>query len=224
MSDSYAQIAFTDAVKAAQRQYGSRAAMARWEGMREGLREGPRGGPPSGPGHGDELTETEQAFIAERDDFYIASVSDSGWPYVQFRGGPRGFVTCPGPRQITWPDFRGNRQYITTGNLDHDGRIALIFMDYANQLRLKVFGTAVATDIRSDTAPGSTAGIGGYSARVERLVRVEVAAYDWNCPQHITPRFSVAQVHHVTAALERRIAQLDDEIRQLRREGAGGLE
>lgn len=216
MSDSYARIAFTDAVMAAQQHYGSRGAIARWEGQ--------RGEVPSGAVLADELTEIERAFISEREEFYVASVSDSGWPYVQFRGGPRGFVTCPDARHVAWPDFRGNRQYITTGNLDHDSRVALIFMDYPNQLRLKVFGTAVVTDTRHDRLSVETPVVAGYAARVERLVRVEVAAYDWNCPQHITPRYSAAELRRVTAALEQRLAHLEKENVRLRRDAAAATD
>lgn len=215
MSESYARIAFTDHVKAAQERYGSRAAIARWEGQHGDLLSGESGG--------DQLTELEREFITARDSFYIATVLDTGWPYVQFRGGPPGFVTCPDAREITWPDFRGNRQYITTGNLDLDGRVALIFMDYPNQLRLKVFGTAVATDVRHDGTDGQSATVARYGARIERVVRVEIAAFDWNCPQHITPRFSAEEVRLVTAGLEEQVAQLQAENAQLRRGARAGL-
>src|SRR4051812_44771290 len=184
MSRSYHRLAFTDHVRDSQVRYGSRAALDRLDGR---TAHGGDAGQPHDP-----LTAAEQRFVSERDGFYLATVSDSGWPYVQFRGGPAGFVTSPDEHTLAWADFRGNRQYISTGNLSHDRRVALIFMDYPNQLRLKVFGVATVTDVdRGATAPLA---VPGYRAKVEREVRVSVSAYDWNCPQHITPRYSAVEL------------------------------
>src|SRR5689334_5333014 len=129
MSREYYDIAFTPAVRDAQVQYGSRAAQERMHHV-ENVSVDPH----------DPMGEAERTFISEQDGFYLATMSQSGWPYVQFRGGPSGFVTTPDEHTLAWPDFRGNRQYITTGNLDGDSRVAMIFLDYARQARLKVFG------------------------------------------------------------------------------------
>ncbi len=207
MSDDYARIAFSEHVKAAQEHYGSRAAISRWVHQQYAS--------PT-PGPGPELTTFEREFLAEKDGFYIATVSDTGWPYVQFRGGPPGFVECPDTHTLTWPDFRGNRQYITTGNLDHDPRVALFFMDYPNRLRLKIFGTASVVDVRDDRSQSHAQALRGYVARVERRISVHVDAYDWNCPQHITPRYTESEIQAVTAPLQQRVRDLEEQLAQVR--------
>jgi uncharacterized protein len=206
MSDLYRDVAFTEHVRAAQEQYGSRVAMSRLEHHGEHL---------PADEDGDALTEMERDFIAERDGFYIASVSDSGWPYVQFRGGPAGFVSTPDASTIAWPDFRGNRQYVTTGNLSHDPRVAMIFMDYPAQLRLKVYGRATITDVRG-RGSDARAALDGHPARVEREVEIRVVAYDWNCPQHIVPRYSVDEIRAIVLPLEQRLQALTAENARLR--------
>jgi predicted pyridoxine 5'-phosphate oxidase superfamily flavin-nucleotide-binding protein len=184
MSDGYHAISDTEHVLAAQIQYGSRAAQAR----------GHHAGAPDATEPRDELTGDEREFIATLDGFYMASVSDTGWPYVQFRGGPPGFVHTPDERTIAWADFRGNRQYVSTGNLAHDERVSLIFMDYPNQTRLKVYGRAHILDVREHPELAESLVVPGYRAVIERAVSITVAGFDWNCPQHITPRYSVAEL------------------------------
>ena len=142
----------------------------------------------------DALSVQERAFLAERDGFYVATVSSTGWPYVQFRGGPVGFIHTPDEHSLTWHDFRGNRQLITTGNTAGDDRVALFFMDYPSRSRLKVYGRAAITDVRGVTDPTLDVLRDDYGAVVERLVTVTVVAFDWNCPQHITPRYSAAEL------------------------------
>src|SRR3954462_9653812 len=141
MSRSYHQLAFTAEVLDAQARYGSRTALDRLDRTHPGPSSSAAGsGGRASPGlesARDPLTEDERAFLAELDGFYLATVSETGWPYVQFRGGPQGFIRTPDEHTIAWADFRGNRQYISTGNLSHDGRVAMIFLDYARQLRLK---------------------------------------------------------------------------------------
>jgi predicted pyridoxine 5'-phosphate oxidase superfamily flavin-nucleotide-binding protein len=191
MSRSYHKIAFTEPVLDAQVKYGSRTAIER-------LNHGP------GPFH-DPLGSAEREFVAERDGFYLATVSENGWPYVQFRGGPPGFVSSPDEHTLAWADYRGNRQYISTGNLGHDPRVSMIFMDYARQQRLKVYGVARISDVRqAGPYPGPLA-VPGYRAIVEREVRVEVTAFDWNCPAHITPRYSAEELGPVLELLRRRV-------------------
>ncbi|MEV4629812.1 pyridoxamine 5'-phosphate oxidase family protein [Micromonospora sp. NPDC049523] len=203
MSRSYAPIAFTGPVLDAQVQYGSRAAIDRIDA----------GGFYSVP---DPLGIVEREFVAQQDGFYLATVSESGWPYVQFRGGPPGFVTCPDEHTLAWADFRGNRQYISTGNLAHDSRVAMIFMDYAHQRRLKVFGVARISDVHDQGPYSSPLAPPGYRAIVEREVRVQVRAFDWNCPQHITPRYTADEIASTLEPLERRVRELETENHLLR--------
>ena len=146
----------------------------------------------------------------------MATTCESGWPYVQFRGGPPGFVRSLDEHTLAWADFRGNRQYISTGNLDHDPRVALIFLDFAQQARLKIYGVAQVTDVHKMGGYTSPLAVPGYRARVEREVRVNVIAYDWNCPQHITPRFSTENIRRMTEASRRRVSDLEAENQALR--------
>jgi hypothetical protein len=139
------------------------------------------------------LTERETHFIAARDGFYQATVSETGWPYVQFRGGPAGFLKVLDGRTIGYADFRGNVQYVSVGNLLTDARVALILMDYANRSRLKILGRARLVEESEDAALPARLAVPGYPSRVERAVLITVEAYDWNCPQHITPRYTEAE-------------------------------
>lgn len=179
MTHRHSEILFTDAVRAAQERFGSRA-------QGERLR-----------AHGqanDTLTDAEREFIRARDGFYLASVSESGWPYVQFRGGPAGFVRALDAKTLAYPDFRGNRQYISTGNMEHDGRVALLFMDYARPARLKLLGRARIIDAAQAPELARQLQLPDYPARVERVVLIAVEAFDWNCPQHITPRYTAEEI------------------------------
>ena len=187
MSRHYGTIAFTDHVAEQQLRHGSRRVYARGQ-QRAG----------SEPGR-DPLTEYERDFLAERDGFYLATVSDTGWPYVQYRGGPPGFLRVLDPGTLGWADFRGNLQYISTGNLAGDDRVSLFVMDYAHRRRLKIFGHASVIDVLDDPEVAEGLADAAYDAVVERVVVVSVAAFDWNCPQHITPRYTLAEL----AALRR---------------------
>ena len=212
MSRNYHPMAFTDPVLEAQEHYGSRTALARSDRHADAAPASlfgawqPDGGTDIDPfvNATDPLGTSEREFISERDGFYMATVGSSGWPYVQFRGGPPGFVTCPDQHTIAWPDFRGNRQYISTGNLTQDPRVAIIFLDYAHQVRLKVFGLVSITDAQKAEDPATAEALQGYRAIVERQIRVEVKAFDWNCPQHITPRYTVEELAPVLEPLRRR--------------------
>ena len=149
----------------------------------------------------DKLTERETTFIESRDHFFQASVSETGWPYVQHRGGPAGFLKVLDERTLGFADYRGNVQYVSVGNLIHDNRVALILMDYSNQRRLKLLGLVRFID--RDTAPDLIERLvtPGYKAIVERGFIISVEAFDWNCPQHITPRFTLAEIDEMTAPL-----------------------
>jgi predicted pyridoxine 5'-phosphate oxidase superfamily flavin-nucleotide-binding protein len=203
---SFAEIAFTPAVQALQQAHGSRAMYERMQAA-------------GGPGEG--MGAQEADFIAAADSFYLASVSESGWPYVQHRGGPKGFVKVMSPTRIAFADFRGNRQYVSAGNTVNDERVSLLFMDYANRRRLKLLGRlrfeAVAT---ADPELASAVELPGYRARVEHVAVIDVEAFDWNCPQHITQRFTADQVAGAAASLHQRIAELEAEVRALRKPAA----
>jgi predicted pyridoxine 5'-phosphate oxidase superfamily flavin-nucleotide-binding protein len=184
MSTRYLGIATTASVAAAQEHYGSATQWARMgaRGHADDAGRSQRLGPP------------ELAFIAARDGFYLASVSETGWPYVQYRGGPTGFLTAVDTSTLGFADFRGNRQYITTGNVRANDRVSLFLMDYAHRQRLKIFGHMRIIDAADDPTLAERLTVPGYPGRVERLVLIAVEAFDWNCPQHITPRFTQAEL------------------------------
>jgi predicted pyridoxine 5'-phosphate oxidase superfamily flavin-nucleotide-binding protein len=142
--------------------------------------------------HGDRLsdrfTPAEAEFIAERDNLYMATVSESGWPYVQHRGGPAGFIRILDEKTLAIADFRGNRQYISTGNLAANDRAALILMDYPHRRRLKIYAHIEARDLAADPELAAKLTPPDYRAKVERGLIIHLAAFDWNCPQHITRR------------------------------------
>jgi hypothetical protein len=195
MPHRYAELTATEAVRAAQERYGTREHNARRE-----ARSGPNAA----------LGPRETAFIAERDSFYMATVSETGWPYVQHRGGPAGFLEVIGPTTLAFADFRGNLQYVSVGNLAHDTRVSLILVDYANRRRLKILGHARVVDV--GTAPPELMAqvqVADYGTQVERLMLIEVEAFDWNCSQHITPRFTEREVQAALQPLKERIAGLE---------------
>ncbi len=195
MAQRFAQIAFTDSVKAAQERHGSRGLYARLDSRGETR---------------DELGPVEAEYIAERDSFYMATVSETGWPYVQHRGGPPGFLRVLGPRTLGFADFRGNVQYVTLGNVSMNNRVALILMDYANRRRLKILGRMKSVDAAdADSELLCRVEAADYRARVERIMLIEVEAFDWNCPRHITPRFTEEEVAERMAPLKARIAELE---------------
>ncbi len=203
MSGHYGAIAFTPAVARAQTARGSRRFYARHQAGSAGERT-------------DALTDAEQDFLADRDSFYLATVSETGWPYVQYRGGPKGFLRVMDEHTIGWADFRGNLQYISTGNLAGDDRVSLIVMDYAGRNRLKIFGHARETDVDKDPDLVATLTVTGYDAVVERAVIVTVDAYDWNCHQHITPRYTADEVDDLAAPLRHALEACEAENRKLR--------
>ena len=176
----FAELMFTPAVKAVQERMGSRGA---YEGFEA----------PDAPGN-DALGPAERAFIGARDSFYMATTSETGWPYVQHRGGPPGFLKVLDATTLGFADFRGNRQYVSVGNLRGDDRVSLILVDYPNRRRLKLIGHARAVDVQADPGLAGRLQDAGYGARVERGLLVRIAGFDWNCPQHITPRYTEAEL------------------------------
>jgi predicted pyridoxine 5'-phosphate oxidase superfamily flavin-nucleotide-binding protein len=199
MSRRYPAIAFTDDVKAVQHERGSDTFYDRKRIA---------GAASAEP---DALTDDEVEFLSERDGFYLATVSETGWPYVQHRGGPPGFVRVLDEQTIGWADFRGNLQYISTGNLGGDDRVAIITVDYARRRRLKIFGHARIVTADEDPDLIRSLSDPSYDAVVERGVVVTVDAYDWNCPQHITPRFSAAELEPALTDMRQRLSDLEAE-------------
>jgi uncharacterized protein len=197
MTHRFADIAFTPTVKQVQERQGSRTAYSRNEEVAEPFNH--------------LLTEAEARFIAARDSLYMASVGETGWPYLQHRGGPSGFVRVLDAQTIGFADFRGNRQYISVGNLLTDDRVSLFFMDYPNRTRLKLLGRARAVD-PDDRETLEKLTVPGYRATVERGILITVEGFDWNCPQHITARFTLDEVRNVTAPLLARIAELEAQL------------
>lgn len=193
MAVAFAEIAFTPGVRELQTKAGSRD---RYSAMDESTN------------RRDKLTEREVTFIESRDHFFQASVSETGWPYVQHRGGLVGFLKVLDEGTLGFADYRGNVQYVSVGNLMHDNRVALILMDYANQRRLKLLGRVSLVD--RDTEPELIERLitPGYKAIVERGFIITVEAFDWNCPQHITPRFTQAEVDEMTAPLKSQLKSL----------------
>jgi uncharacterized protein len=164
----------------------------------------------------DRFTENEAAFIADRDSFYMATVSETGWPYVQHRGGPRGFLKLVDDQTLAFADYRGNRQYISTGNLAADDRACLFPMDYPHRARLKIYAHAQALAPGDDPDLTALVTMPDYNAKLERIFRLRLKAFDWNCQQHITPRFTEQEVSDAIRPLRDRLAQLETENAELR--------
>jgi predicted pyridoxine 5'-phosphate oxidase superfamily flavin-nucleotide-binding protein len=198
MSDRYLAIATTPSVAAARVKYGGIEAS------------------PGGPVRNDKLGPQEAAFIASRNGFYLGTVSETGWPYMQYRGGPPGFLRVLDAERIGFADFAGNRQYLTAGNLAANAKVALFLMDYANRRRLKLLGHAAIIDPREDEQLAQALAVGDYRAKVERLIVIRVEGFNWNCSRHITPRFDAADVAAALGARDERIAELTAEVERLR--------
>ncbi|WP_022720010.1 pyridoxamine 5'-phosphate oxidase family protein [Rhodopseudomonas sp. B29] len=200
MSYGYLDLAVTPAVKAAQAHNGSRG---HWESL-------------AADRSSDRFTEAEAAFIQSRDSFYIATVSETGWPYMQHRGGPVGFLKVLDDRTLGFADYRGNRQYLSVGNLSANSRASLFLMDYARRARLKIFAELEVKDIADDPDLAARLASPGYRAKAERSVLVHLKAFDWNCPQHITPRFTEAEIAQAVAPLRAHLQQLEADNASLR--------
>jgi len=195
----------TPAVQALQEEAGSRAMYARADAPRDFNR----------------FTAQEASFIAARDSFYIASVAENGWPYVQHRGGPAGFLKVLDDRTLAFADFRGNRQYLSAGNASANGRVALFLMDYPNRRRLKILAHAELKGLSEEPELAARLVDQGYKGRPERIWVLQLEAFDWNCPQHITPRFTEDEVREATAPLLARLTALEAENVHLRTRSPG---
>ena len=178
MNQNFTKLAFTESVKKTQEQYGSRNSYARMEES------------------GDKyvLTNREIPFIQARDSFYMATVGENGWPYMQFRGGPKGFLKVIDNTTLGFADFRGNMQYISMGNLSTTNKASLFLIDYPTQQRLKIWAESEVIEAGQDQEMLRSLEKPGYEAHIERLITFKILAYDWNCPQHITPRYTTDEI------------------------------
>lgn len=178
MNQNFTKFAFTESVRKAQERYGSRESYARMEAS------------------GDQyvLTEREIPFIESRDSFYMATVGENGWPYVQFRGGPKGFMKVIDNTTLGFADFRGNMQYISVGNINSNRKASLFLMDYPSQKRLKIWAESEVIDAGQDAELRKALEVAGYEAHIERLIIFRIQAFDWNCRQHIAPRYTSEEI------------------------------
>jgi predicted pyridoxine 5'-phosphate oxidase superfamily flavin-nucleotide-binding protein len=204
MARNFLHTLFSDTARGMQDKSGSRSAYARMEAGADGP---------------DEMGAKEAEFIALRDSFYMASIAETGWPYVQHRGGPAGFLKAMPGNRLAFADYQGNKQYMSAANLIAEPRVALFLMDYPNRRRLKIIGTARAVEIGDDPGFVTSLMMPGYGAVPERALVIDVAGFDWNCPQHITPRFTEAEIAQAIRPLTAEINQLRAEIERLRAQG-----
>ena len=200
MTQLFLEIAGTPSVRAAQSANGSHISLPQRE--------------VSGPS--DRLTATEIAFIAERDSFYLSTVSQSGWPYVQHRGGPKGFLRVLDERRLAFLDFSGNRQYLSLGNANANDRVAVLLMDYPRRRRLKLFAHMTTKALGEVPELEAMLALPGYEAKPERIMHFSLEAYDWNCPRHITQRFSEEELEDALGPIRAHISRLERENKSLR--------
>jgi predicted pyridoxine 5'-phosphate oxidase superfamily flavin-nucleotide-binding protein len=198
MALKYLELTMTEAVGRAQNHYYGRAVHI------------------AGVSERDPLTQDEAEFIAERDSFYLGSINETGWPYIQHRGGPRGFLRVVNEKTLAFADYKGNRQLLTTGNVSVNDRVALFLMDYQNRARLKILGHARVKDARAHPELVAQLADPTMQPAVERLVFIDVVSFDWNCPKYITPRYSIEEVEELAGSLRTRIAELESELRAAR--------
>lgn len=200
MAKNFATLAFTDTIKAMQEKLGSRAGYARME--RDTYMDG--------------LTQNEINFIAKRDSFYMASIGENNFPYIQHRGGPKGFLKVLDLNRIGFIDFRGNMQYISVGNIATNNNVALIMVDYPSRTRLKILAKAEVVELKDDPVLYNLLDLNEYKFKPERMMVFNVEAYDWNCPQHITPRYTVEDIEDAFAGQREHIRKLESEVKELK--------
>jgi len=202
MTKNFGAIAFTKEVKAMQEKSGSRKSYARMEQDT----------------YVDGLTENEIDFISQRDSFYMASYGENGFPYIQHRGGPAGFLKVLDSKRLGFIDFKGNMQYISVGNIATNKNVALIMVDYPAKARLKIYATVEIVELKDDPDLYDLLDLAAYKFRPERMMVFNIEAYDWNCPQHITPRYTVAEIENAFAPQQQHIAALEAEVKRLKQQ------
>lgn len=201
MAKNFGALAFTDTIKTMQeKKKGSRAAYARMEKER----------------YVDGLTKNEISFISQRDSFYIASIGENNFPYIQHRGGPKGFLKVLDANRIGFIDFTGNMQYISAGNIVGNNNVALIMVDYPTKARLKILAKAEIVELKNEPALYDLLNLEAYKFKRERMIVLHIEAYDWNCPQHITARYTVEEIEEAFIGQRDYIEHLKDEIKTLR--------
>ncbi|MEO8770746.1 MAG: pyridoxamine 5'-phosphate oxidase family protein [Ferruginibacter sp.] len=200
MAKNFASLAFTDAVKEMQEKMGSRKSYARMEKDT----------------YIDGLTENEIDFISQQNSFYMASIGENKFPYIQHRGGPKGFVKVLDAKRIGFIDFKGNMQYISVGNIATNNNVALIMVDYPSRTRLKILAKAEIVELKDDKALYDSLDLSEYKFRPERMMILQIEAYDWNCPQHITPPYTVDDIEEAFALQRSHIAKLEEEVKTLK--------
>ena len=203
MTDNFTELAFTNSVKAQQEKYGTRSAYERME---------------KGGAFRNRLTWQEIKHIQDRDEFYLSSVGEKGWPYIQYRGGPKGFLKVIDNNTLAFADFRGNGQYISTGNFTDNKKTMLFLMDYTKKQRLKIWAEGDVLDPTDHPELAEQLTPPDYEATVERIIVFTVHAFDWNCPQHITARYTEEEIADSQQALTTRIAKLEAENAMLMRQ------
>ena len=196
MPDKFLELAVTDSVRAAQQHYYDAPP--------------PRN---DGPLFNEALTPDEIAFMQSRDSFYLATISETGWPYIQHRGGPAGFLHALSPKQLAFADLKGNRQLLSTGNLTANDRVCLFLMDYPLRSRLKILGRARVLDAREQPELVRQLATPETQRNVERIFQIDVVSFNWNCPQNITPRFTTEQIVEAVEPLKQRIAELEAQLK-----------
>ena len=199
MADKYMQLVLTPAVQRMQEKY-----FGRYQAVADAPER-------------NAMTPRETNFLKTRDSFYMSTVSETGWPYLQHRGGPSGFLKVLGPNSLGFADYRGNRQLLSTGNIEGNDRVALFFMDYRARERLKMLGHAKVLRPEEEPELAQQLNDPEMEKRVERLFLIEIISYDWNCPQYITQRFTAAEVREHIKALKERIAELEVEVVELKK-------
>lgn len=200
MATNYASMAFGEETKKLQERYGSRSSYARLEQS----------------SYYDGLSEQEIGFINERDGFYMSTNGKDGYPYIQYRGGPPGFLRVINDTTLAFLDFRGNKQYISAGNFATNDKVALFIMDYARKARLKILGCATVIELGDDPELEAFLSLGDYEAKPERIIKIKIEAYDWNCSQHIVQRFTIPEIEDAFAAQKDYIIELKAEIARLK--------
>lgn len=201
MANKFLEILFTPGVKTAQEHYGSRRSYSRLDGD---------------SGEFARMSEFEKEFVSMRDGFYLSTVSESGFPYIQFRGGPVGFLKVLDDKTLGFADFRGNMQFISMGNISENNKVALFLMDYPNRQRLKILARAEIKDAADAPELMENLIVPGYNAKPERAMILHVEAFDWNCPQHIPQRFTIEEIRQINQPLYEHIEKLEKEIEELR--------
>lgn len=200
MAKNFAEIAFSPAVKEIQERHGSRESYVRME--KNTFLDG--------------LTLNEIDFIANQDSFYMASIGENGFPYIQHRGGPKGFLKVLDAKRLGFIDFKGNMQFISVGNIGVQEKVSFILVDYPSKTRLKLYATAQIIDLKDDPILFNKLNLENYKFRPERMMVFNIEAYDWNCPQHITQRYTLEEIDKAFASHRKYTAKLEEEIKELR--------